>query len=395
MANALKKLFKKIENNKIYNHTKIMLKLFKYFILFSFSFLLSYFIIEIFLRFVYSPDSLKSKIYNTNMNNICKDATVPHPLRKYLFKSNFEGKFNNIEYKTFVKINSKGLRNRETQYEHNKKRILFVGDSFTFGWGVEQNEAFPYICENLFNKKIEVINAGVPGYSILEYYLYLKEELFKYKPNIIILVFYGENDMIYVDLNSQNPTIIKNSDNRFEISEKNISRNLYNRTKPVKINFLKLTYSNIKNYFRHNSYFYNLLSIYVIRKIKINLEMENYYSFESQRIYLEFLIDEFIKLSKENNSDFVIFYAPSYILLDAIQTNNFSVYALREKKILDGLIQLSKNKNILFINQPEEFIKNNIKKLYFPMDRHWTKEGHKVASQIIFNAIKNNFIRRF
>ncbi|RME58870.1 MAG: SGNH/GDSL hydrolase family protein, partial [Candidatus Dadabacteria bacterium] len=54
--------------------------------------------------------------------------------------------------------------------EKGKYRIAVIGDSFTFGAYVQFFDAFPKKLETILNlnsreKKVEVINYGVPGYS--------------------------------------------------------------------------------------------------------------------------------------------------------------------------------------------------------------------------------------
>ena len=41
-------------------------------------------------------------------------------------------------------LNADGFRGDEFDVQSNKKRVLFVGDSYTFGWGVDQQEVLPY-----------------------------------------------------------------------------------------------------------------------------------------------------------------------------------------------------------------------------------------------------------
>jgi hypothetical protein len=51
-------------------------------------------------------------------------------------------------------------------------RILFVGDSVTYGQGVESNEALPSALERILRQRgrlVEVLNFGVPGYNLEEY----------------------------------------------------------------------------------------------------------------------------------------------------------------------------------------------------------------------------------
>lgn len=70
------------------------------------------------------------------------------------------------------------------------KRIIMVGDSTTFGHGVEENKTFPFIVEQQLNnqyKDVWVDNAGTPGYGLDQEYLYITNELLpKYKPKYLI-----------------------------------------------------------------------------------------------------------------------------------------------------------------------------------------------------------------
>ena len=96
----------------------------------------------------------------------------------------------------WIKINSKGLRGPELDYDKsaNITRILYLGDSVTFGWGVESHkDTFPYqveaVLENDHRCEIETINAGVGGYSPWQEYLYLSREGIKYHPDLVVMAF--------------------------------------------------------------------------------------------------------------------------------------------------------------------------------------------------------------
>jgi len=92
------------------------------------------------------------------------------------------------EYKVLYKINSKGLRDVERSYAKakDKFRILCLGDSITFGWGVNAEERFTNILEKNF-ANVEIINMGVQGYGIDQELLFLSEEGIKYQPNLILI----------------------------------------------------------------------------------------------------------------------------------------------------------------------------------------------------------------
>lgn len=97
-----------------------------------------------------------------------------------------------------VQTNSEGFRDRE--FDLNKspdtKRILVIGDSVTFGWGVSVENTYPKILERRLNnknpsqKKYEVINTGVGNYNTAQEVALLKERGLKYKPDVIVLGFF-------------------------------------------------------------------------------------------------------------------------------------------------------------------------------------------------------------
>ena len=125
-----------------------------------------------------------------------KDKNLFWKLRPHqTIKSNFfvEGVY---------QINSLGLRDSEFSAEKKAGtvRMICFGNSCTFGWKVKLEETYPKQLEKLLNsdlsyKKYEVINAGVTGYSTFQGIRFLKEQILKYKPDIIT-VCYGWNDLL-------------------------------------------------------------------------------------------------------------------------------------------------------------------------------------------------------
>lgn len=96
-----------------------------------------------------------------------------------------------------IRINSKGLRGAEIPYEKSGEtyRILYLGDSITFGFGIEKDkETYPYRVEAHLESdvgiEVETINAGVGGYSPWQELIYLKREGLRYSPDLVVLGFY-------------------------------------------------------------------------------------------------------------------------------------------------------------------------------------------------------------
>ncbi|MCD4784595.1 MAG: hypothetical protein K8T10_12310 [Candidatus Eremiobacteraeota bacterium] len=94
---------------------------------------------------------------------------------------------------TVASSNSEGLRNEEVpaKKDPDEIRILCLGDSWTMGQSVKENETFVRQLEKMLHeeypdKKIRVINAGMFGYSVLQAYYLFRELRPKYKPDILI-----------------------------------------------------------------------------------------------------------------------------------------------------------------------------------------------------------------
>ena len=91
--------------------------------------------------------------------------------------------------------NSKGIRGTK-EYSYEKPsgitRILILGDSYTFGEDVSDDETYSYYLEQML-PHTEVINFGVHGYGHDQILIYLNKEGRKYHPDIVILGFYSDD----------------------------------------------------------------------------------------------------------------------------------------------------------------------------------------------------------
>lgn len=69
--------------------------------------------------------------------------------------------FKSYEFNTDYTVNSLGVRDDEASL--NMPEILFLGDSFTMGWGVGQSESFPAVFEQI--TKYKSLNTGISSYG--------------------------------------------------------------------------------------------------------------------------------------------------------------------------------------------------------------------------------------
>jgi lysophospholipase L1-like esterase len=109
-----------------------------------------------------------------------------------------------------VAINDRGLRDRG--YDHEKpegvRRILMLGDSVTFGWGVAVEHTASKRLEQHLNAaapgRFEVINTGVGNYNTAMEVTWFLNEGLRYDPDLVVLNYFI-NDAEQRPVRSTNP----------------------------------------------------------------------------------------------------------------------------------------------------------------------------------------------
>lgn len=97
-----------------------------------------------------------------------------------------------------IQNNADGFRDRP-HGPKTKKRIAFVGDSYVWGYDVEQNERFTEKLQRLL-PDWEVLNLGVSGYGNDQELILLQKWFARYQPDVVFLEF-CDNDMVEDRLN--------------------------------------------------------------------------------------------------------------------------------------------------------------------------------------------------
>ena len=117
----------------------------------------------------------------------------PDPVLYWKLKPN-QNCYTKVDRKS-VHINSLGTRGPEFQPAKppNTFRILCLGDSRTFGWGLSESETYCGVLQRLLQDragggtKIEVINAGVNAWSYPQMQAYFREIGVLYHPDFVVL----------------------------------------------------------------------------------------------------------------------------------------------------------------------------------------------------------------
>jgi hypothetical protein len=145
-----------------------------------------------------------------NSDRLPRALFLPDPVLGTVLAPNKQELAVTSDFSVVYRTNSKGLRDREYEYEKTpgKLRVLALGDSFTFGEGVPYGERFADLPEQQLDG-VEILNTGVPGWGTEAELLYLAREGLRYRPDVVVLF------LNYVDLTRQRPNLFR--DGRIEL----------------------------------------------------------------------------------------------------------------------------------------------------------------------------------
>lgn len=115
--------------------------------------------------------------------------TVPHEVFAYHHEPNLQDTFQGIQ----TSFNSHGFRGPEFSPAKpaDTSRIMILGDSVVYGWGVRYESTFPALLQDAYdasNESIEVIPAGVCSWNTRTEYEFFREIGSTYQPDLLVLV---------------------------------------------------------------------------------------------------------------------------------------------------------------------------------------------------------------
>ncbi len=260
------------------------------------------------------------------------------------------------------------FRSKEVAVKKNACRIICLGGSSTYGWPYKNDpsRAYPAVLEQLLNsefpnKKYEVINAGVGGYTSYQALYYFEKRLYKFNPDLVTICF-GANDS-----NNNSELGILCSDKEYYETLLTLSKN------KIFFGTLRLL-DNSRIYALLEKSTYNLKKLFIKPKQRVspfdfkeNLEMfiklSKIYNFK-----LLFIFESHINL---NSLDIEIKKNPYYNIMFMLAKDN-----PERVQLVDTISLLRRYNNIVFYDRV-----------------HPTPCGHKLIAELIIDVLKNsNFI---
>ncbi|MCX5713874.1 MAG: hypothetical protein NT033_03505 [Candidatus Omnitrophica bacterium] len=304
---------------------------------------------------------------------------------------NIHQRFINPEFDTIVETNSLGLRDDEVTAKKGI-RVLSLGDSFTFGSGVNRGEMFVDILEKKLG--VEIINSGVPGFEIIHYLRYYKTSGYKLKPDLVVCVLFLGNDL------SGNLKWKEEGGRLVSKEEKNLILD------PVKfkiktiikilIRAMKLKLSLLKECMPYQSIYPEYLGL--CRK---ELDESSLYTYKIS----EKMIQELADSVKASGADFFVVMVSDSTAVEYDVARRYKnsiahfddLYDLyKPEKELGGYFASAGIEYVNLVGPMREFYSRSQTRLYYPIDGHLTKEGNvyvaEFLSPVIKNKIKNKHI---
>ena len=277
----------------------------------------------------------------------------------------------------YFRTNGQRFRNNNEislQTQSNKLRIICSGDSFTLGYGVDNDHTW---CQQLnsINGRLETVNMGQGGYGIDQAYLWYKRDGSKLNHDIMIFAFitedfkrmqleyfagYGKPMLIFNNgvLQTKNVPVFKPSPFNIRL----------NRYKPIISNLCSI----------------NVLSKLFARRPPVS---DNQNDQQTREVALR-ILQELYKINNSKNSILILLYLPT-------DEDYFSHKSDHWRQFIH--FEASKH-GLLFIDMIDEFRKlplHFVETMFIKEGMvdfhgakgHYTNEGHLYIAETLYNKL--------
>ncbi len=281
----------------------------------------------------------------------------------------FDGFFaqNNGDFRVHIKINEFGLRNKEP-VEKADDRIWVVGDSMTFGWGVEEEEIYASVIAKNIGQA--TYNIASPGTDICGYQALLARMPKTTHPRAVVMGLILENDIYAYDCQKK-----ARRQERMPKSETKESFGL-------------------KRWLTKNTAAYNFLAVSLkrvnilhelLKAVGIVLPVDTYknpLSGASMGDAVKRSVNEIETFRKmlPDGTPFLVVIAPGRFELRTGDT----LYAELRQAIRKAL----EASNIIFVDPFDAFFEAGYQPTHFAHDGHWTALGHQLAAREATQLLK-------
>ncbi len=292
---------------------------------------------------------------------------VPDERYGHVLKPDYqcEYSFPRTDFTMRVKTNSMGLRDtvfpKGLPADSTVLNILLLGDSFTFGHGLNREDIFDAVLERLLEnsgRRALVFNAGVSGWGTAQATLFARDHFEIFRPDVVVYTFCG-NDPV--------------DDSRFLAGQFDTQRGSFYF--PGKI-FLR-KHSQL---FRFLLIKYNILSHRIRMGKKLRRDSAAQTDDQSGVVISPGDWTRSLQIIGEFHRDFLAFNPDGVLLVQASEPGNADIQ--------EQLGFLDNGKNLLFVDLGPYVRDLSKTERRLPYDGHWSAAMHERAAACIFDYLK-------
>ena len=347
---------------------------------------------EAFLRFFYPQNLVGSRITGETFSNSDEIFGVR-------FTPGARWRFAHPEYNVEYEINKQGFRDKKKHLVPKPKdtlRVLLIGDSFTFGLGVDYDQIWPVIVEKRFiksgNNSIDLVKAGIIGMDTRSEFFLIKDILEKYDSDFVVVGFlindlytntlFGITEKINSDGNNEADARALDIENESENSWIKTKKQIFIRNDRIS-NFHLLTLA--KRLAIESEYLYCKLYLHSARGEYLTFPLAAG-PLEKLRI-TEVLLKEIARYCHSLGKKLIVVSIPQQfqVLYSKLLINHPNI----DVSFYDNyFFNIAKQNNFIWITTLDEFVKSKSgEKLFYRLDGHLTSEGNKIVADVFVEKI--------
>lgn len=291
----------------------------------------------------------------------------------------------------YISMNGEGFFDSKHQVVKppGRKRILFLGDSFTIGFGVSRKNRYTDRIREYLPPGFEVINMGMWGWSTDQELLVLREEGLKYSPDVVVLAmfvddisnchFFSVNEGLFLK-----PKFSLSGENALKLGNVPVPNN---RTKSLLYNIMLTRFYKLRNRIGVGSKFQKMGFFSVFDKAFLK---EYKYTLPLR------IVSEVQGVLKSNQAKLLLVIIPytDQFMKNKIYAAGKGAFGIPPERLDLGLPQkviklYCKRAGIPVLDLLPAFkAEYGKEKLFFKRDLHWTVAGHRLAARTIYQHLR-------
>jgi hypothetical protein len=295
-------------------------------------------------------------------------------------KPDIRRRFHTLDFDVIVEHDAHGFRRPEPAPPQDARgRVLFLGDSFTWGWGVGQGEVFTDHLQRALAKQFAVDNRGVNAFGTGQELLLLQDQLRERSYEKVVVVFCGNDVVDNVDHKEHRP--------QFDLS----GDALVPRNQPAPATLQTPFEAFVDGHSRAAlffSYHFTLLKNWLRPDTSTSdvhgpsTSSVNFHSFPGYPVTAR-LLQEIARLARDHGATPYLVYVPPRSELDAFPSANPYDRAVR-----DMVEQIARENGFVSIDVGER-LRGEIARgvnVAFAHDDHWNPTGHRIVAQALLDS---------